>query len=171
MNANDSGIGAEAAEIARLSAEYDALFLLNAGYPHPPDDEQNFEDVLAKAAKIATGDIDEARRLIEIAVRFQVDELERDRFLNIVKRKLGPGARLDALRKIWNEAAREARIRATLAFLLNRAKLRDDSAVRTRGLRRLHAVARLHLYARRRLLAGGSGRRTVATRQAIRQER
>ena len=43
MNANDSGLGAEAAEIARLSAEYDALFLLNAGHPHPPDDEQNFE--------------------------------------------------------------------------------------------------------------------------------
>ena len=130
MNANDSGLGAEAAEIARLSAEYDALFLLNAGYPHPPDDEQNFEDVLAKAAKIAKGDIDEARRLIEIAARFQVDELERDRFLNVVKRKLGAGARLDALRKIWNEAAREARIRATLASLLNRAKPKDDAAVR-----------------------------------------
>ena len=86
MNANDSGLGAEAAEIARLSAEYDALFLLNAGYPHPPDDEQNFDDVLAKASKIAKGDIDEARRLIEIAARFQVDELERDRFLDVVKR-------------------------------------------------------------------------------------
>ena len=35
MNANESGLGAEAAEIAGLSAEYDALFLLNAGYPQP----------------------------------------------------------------------------------------------------------------------------------------
>jgi hypothetical protein len=58
MNANDSGLGAEAAENARLSAEYDALFLLNAGHPHPPDDEQNFDDVLAKAARIAKGGIE-----------------------------------------------------------------------------------------------------------------
>jgi hypothetical protein len=130
MNVNESGLGAEAAEIARLSAEYDALFLLNAGYPHPRDDEQNFEDVLAKAAKIAKGDIDEARRLVEIAVRFQLDELERDRFLNVVKRRLGAGARLEALRKIWDEAAREARIKATLASLSNRAKLENDLAVR-----------------------------------------
>jgi hypothetical protein len=130
MNANDSGLGAEAAEIARLSAEYDALFLANAGYPHPLDDEQDFEDVLAKAARIAKGDFDEARRLIEIAARFQVDELERDRFLNVVKRALGAGARLAALRKIWDEAAREARIRATLASLLNKAKPKDDPAVR-----------------------------------------
>ena len=159
MNANDSGLGAEAAEIARLSAEYDALFRLNAGYPHPPDDEQNFDDVLAKAAKIAKGDIDEARRLIEIAARFQVDELERDRFLDVVKRRLGAGARLEALRKVWDEAAREARIRATLASLLNRAKPKDDAAVR---LEDFVAYMQSHDYIfmpARRLLARGSGRR------------
>ena len=103
---------------------------MNAGYPHPRDDEQNFDDVLAKAAKIAKGDIDEARRLIDIAARFQVDELERDRFLDVVKRRLGAGARLEALRKVWDEGAREARIRATLAALLSRAKPKDDAAVR-----------------------------------------
>jgi Family of unknown function (DUF5906) len=130
MNTSDPGLGAEAAEIARLSAEYDALFLLNAGYPHPRDDEQNFEDVLAKAAKIAKGDIDEARRLIEVATQFPVDELEHDRFLNVVKQALGAGARLDALRNVWNEAAREARTRATLASQLNTAKPKDDAAVR-----------------------------------------
>ena len=130
MNASDPGLGAEAAEIARLSAEYDALFLLNAGYPHPPGDEQNFDDVLAKGAKIAKGDIAEARRLIEIAARFQVDELECDRFLNVVKQALGAGARLDALHKVWDEAAREARTRATLASLSNRIKPKDDAAVR-----------------------------------------
>ena len=130
MNANDLGLGAEAAEIARLSAEYDALFLLNAGYPHPPGDEQNFDDVLAKGAKIAKGDIAEARRLIEIAARFQVDELECDRFLNVVKQALGAGARLDALHKAWDEAAREARTRATLASPSNRIKPKDDAAVR-----------------------------------------
>ena len=135
MNANDSGLGAGAAEIALLSAEYDALFLLNARHPHPPDDEQNFEDVLAKAARIAKGDIDEARRLIEIAARFQVDELERDRFLNVVKRRLGAGARLEALRKVWDEAARQARISATLASQLNRAKPKDDAAVRLEDFR------------------------------------
>ena len=129
MNANDSGLGVEAAEIARLSAEYDALFRLNAGYPHPPDDEQNFDDVLAKAAEIAKGDIDEARRLIEIAARFQVDELERDRFLDVVKRRLGAGARLKALRTVWDYAAREARKRAMLASQLNTAKPKDEAAV------------------------------------------
>ena len=61
---------------------------------------------------------------------FQVDELEHDRFLNVVKQALGAGARLDALRKVWNEAAREARTRATLASQLNTAKPKDDAAVR-----------------------------------------
>ena len=61
---------------------------------------------------------------------FQVDELECDRFLNVVKQALGAGARLDALHKIWDEAAREARTRATLASLSNRIKPKDDAAVR-----------------------------------------
>jgi Family of unknown function (DUF5906) len=130
MNTSDPELGAEAAEIARLSAEYDALFLLNAGYPHPPGDEQNFDDVLAKGAKIAKGDIAEARRLIETAASFQVDELECDRSLNVVKQALGAGARLDALHKVWDEAARQARTRATLASLSNRIKPKDDAAVR-----------------------------------------
>jgi hypothetical protein len=120
----------EAAEIARLSAEYDALFLMNAGYPHPPDDEQGFNDVLAKAARIAKGDIDEARRLIGIAARFQVDDLERDHFLNVVKRALGAGARMPALREIWGDAAREMRKKAARDSLLNEVKSKDDAAVR-----------------------------------------
>jgi hypothetical protein len=87
MNANDSRLGAEAAEIARLSAEYDALFLLNAGYPHPPDDEQNFEDVLAKAAKIATG-----------ALRCSALRFERSALRCVVRncRSRGGGMRLKA---------------------------------------------------------------------------
>ena len=47
----------------------------------------------------------------------------------------------------------------------------DEPAVRLRRLRRVHAIARLRLHARRRLLAGGSGQRPAAAGQAIRQER
>ena len=117
MNTSDPELGAEAAEIARLSAEYDALFLLNAGYPHPPGDEQNFDDVLAKGAKIAKGDIAEARRLIEVATQFPVDELEHDRFLNVVKRMhLALARGWKRLRKVWDEATRKTRIRATFSL-------------------------------------------------------
>ena len=101
------------AEFARLSAEYDRLFKENAGREPPADDEGTFDDLLAKVGQIAEGDLDEARRLIAAAAWLGVDELERERFLKVVKTALKSGAKIDLLRKIWNDA--EAKAKAALA--------------------------------------------------------
>ena len=91
-----------------LAAEYDRLFKEFSGRDPPRNDEGTFDDLITKAKQLAEGDIAEAKRLIEAGAWMRVDDLERDHLLNILRKALKGGARIDLLRKLWREAATKA---------------------------------------------------------------
>ena len=67
------------------------------------------DDLRARAAALAPGDIDGARAIIEAAVVLpHMDELEKDRLLDALKKAL-KNVRIDPLRAMWSRA--EARLR------------------------------------------------------------
>jgi hypothetical protein len=94
---------------AELSAEYDRLFKEFSGRDPPRDNEATFDDLLIKARQLTEGDTAEARRLIQGAAWMLVDDLDRDKFLNTVKRALKAGAKIGKLLDIWKEAETKAR--------------------------------------------------------------
>ena len=100
-------------KVIALRAEYRRQFKENSGRDPPCSDEKTFDDLLAKAGTIAEGNLDEARRLIAAAAVFGVDVLERDRFLDRVKKAVKGGVKIADLRAIWSGA--ETQVRASLA--------------------------------------------------------
>ena len=91
-------------------AEYARIFRQNSGRDPPREGEGSFDGALAAAALIEEGDMEEARRLIVVGASwFGADELQREQFLHVVKRRVKGGATLPPLREIWEEAAAMSR--------------------------------------------------------------
>ena len=74
-------------------AEYARIFRQNSGRDPPREGEGSFDGALAAAALIEEGDMEEARRLIVVGASwFGADELQREQFLHVVKRRVKGGA-------------------------------------------------------------------------------
>jgi hypothetical protein len=98
-----------AAQVAALSAEYDREYKLNSGRDPPRDNEETFDQLLAKAKALAQGDTVEGARLIEGAAWLTgVDALQKALFLDTVKGRLKSGVKIEALRDLWAIAAAKA---------------------------------------------------------------
>jgi hypothetical protein len=95
--------------------------------------EDGFAGLLAKAAALGANDIEGAKAIIAAAVLLLVDDLEKGRLLNELKKRLGKGADIAALRAIWNRAA--ARLRPSpeaLAAAAAAAREAEKEAERAR---------------------------------------
>jgi hypothetical protein len=91
-------------------AEYRRIFRQNSGRDPPREGEGSFDGALAAAARIEEGDMEEARRLIVVGASwFGADELQREQFLHIVKKRVKGGAAIPLLRELWEEAAAMSR--------------------------------------------------------------
>ena len=98
-----------AAQVAALSAEYDREYKLNSGRDPPRDNEETFDQLLAKAKALAQGDTVKGARLIEGAAWLTgVDALQKALFLDTVKGRLKSGVKIEALRDLWAIAAAKA---------------------------------------------------------------
>jgi hypothetical protein len=91
-----------------LSAEYARLARKNAGFePHIMDG--GIDDLRAKAAILAEGDLEAARTIVEAGARLGVDAMERDRLLGVIKQRLGKSVQVVSLRGVWIAAERRAK--------------------------------------------------------------